>query len=96
MFARKNFYIDDAYFYVKKDRYPLSKIKDVRSQKVSLISNLMEFCFWLFIFSGMLWPVVNELAPFYVWILPLAIILSIMGCVFGCLRCSFYRLQIRF
>ena len=96
MFKENDFNIDNGYFYVKKDKYPLSKINNARRHKLTLANNLGHIIFWLFIFSGPTWLAVNIVGSIPTLFIILALILSVLGFIFSLFRCAKFALQIQF
>jgi len=96
MFKESDFNIKNGYFYVKKDKYPLSKIKNARLQKLTLTNNIGQIIFWLFIFSGPTWLAINIVGSVPTLFIILALILSILGFIFSLFRCAKFALQIQF
>ncbi|GAB1621902.1 hypothetical protein AAOGI_19520 [Agarivorans albus] len=96
MYKEADFKLSQEAFSFKKDSYPLSKINNARVKKLSLLDNLGQIIFWLFIFSGAVWLAIPSLESSPVWLIILVFSLTIIGLVFGLYRCSKYALQIEF
>ena len=96
MFKDNDFRFDNGYFYVKKDKYPLSKIKNARIQKLTLANNIGHIIFWLTIFAGPIWLAVQVVGDVPNFILILAIILTILGFIVAIFRCAKFALQVQF
>lgn len=96
MLKEADFKIDNEYFHFKKDRYPLAKINGVRLKRMSLLDNLGQILFWLFLFSGAVWLAIPDLSTAPAWLIVIAVTLSSGGFIFALLRCSRFALQIEF
>ncbi|MEZ9513271.1 hypothetical protein AB4359_15440 [Vibrio splendidus] len=96
MYRETDFQLSQEEFSFKKDSYPLSKINSVRVKNLGLLDNLGQIIFWLFVFSGAVWLAISSLESTPLWLQALVVILTIVGFVFGLLRCSKYALQIEF
>ena len=96
MYQDKDFHVSSGEFRFKKDSYPLSKINNVRVKKLSLLDNLGQILFWVFVFSGAVWLAIPsfESSPF--WLQGLVGSLTLVGFIFAMFRCSRYALQIEF
>jgi len=91
-----DFNIDHQFLYFRKDRYPLAKINDVRLKKMSLLDNVGQLAFWLFLFAGPLWLGMANWQPAPLWLKCTAAALAVAGVMFGLSRCSRYALQVEF
>lgn len=96
MYKETDFQLSQEEFSFKKDSYPLSKINNVRVKKLGLLDNLGQIIFWLFVFSGAVWLAIPTLDSTPFWLKALVVTLTIVGFIFGFLRCSKYALQIEF
>ncbi|SBT11903.1 hypothetical protein [Vibrio celticus] len=96
MYKETDFRLSQVEFSIKKDSYPLSKINNARVKKLGLLDNLGQIIFWLFVFSGAVWLAITTLESTPFWLQALVVTLTIVGLVFGLLRCSKYALQIEF
>lgn len=96
MFRETDFQLNSKEFTFKKDSYPLSKINNVRVKKLSLLDNLGQILFWLFVFSGAVWIAISTLESSPLWFKVLVVSLTAVGAIVGLLYCSKYALQIEF
>lgn len=96
MYQDDDFLITSDEFRFKKDAYPLFRIHDAKVNQLGFIDNVGQVLFWIFVFSGMLWVATlsSENLPF--WLQALVGGLTLIGLIFGLLRCSRYALQIEF
>ncbi|MFA0570913.1 hypothetical protein [Vibrio gallaecicus] len=96
MYKETDFRLSQEEFSFKKDSYPLSKINNARVKKLGFLDNLGQIIFWLFVFSGAVWLAITTLESTPFWLQALVVTLTVVGLVFGLLRCSKYALQIEF
>ncbi|MDC5820107.1 hypothetical protein OPW19_09730 [Vibrio europaeus] len=96
MFKESDFKIDTKNFHFKKDSYPLAKINNAKFKRMSLLDNLGQMIFWLTLFSGATWLVVNQFSPAPSWLIGIAVSLSVVGFLFALSRCSRFALQVEF
>ncbi len=96
MYKAADFDLDSKEFRFKKDSYPLSKINNARVKKLSLLDNLGQMLFWVFIFSGALWLGIPSFEEAPQWLKVLALSLTAVGLIFALFRCSRYALQVEF
>lgn len=96
MFKDSDFQIDDKYFYIKKDKYLVSKIKNARLKKLSFIDNLGQMIFWISIFSAPVWLAIPDINIAPTWLIVLATTLTLVGFIVALFRCSRFALQIKF
>ena len=96
MYKDEDFSVGSGEFSFKNDSYPLTKINNVRVKRLSLLDNLGQVLFWVFVFSGAVWLAIPDFETAPLWLKVMVISLSLAGFVFSLFRCSKYALQIEF
>ncbi|RTZ17848.1 hypothetical protein EJ063_03420 [Vibrio aquaticus] len=96
MYKESDIRIENGQLHFKKDSYPLSKINDVRVKSLTLLDNLGQIAFWVFLFSGAVWLAIPDIRTAPTWLQVLAVSLTIVGLAFSLFRCSRYALQVEF
>ncbi|EGU41589.1 hypothetical protein [Vibrio scophthalmi] len=96
MYKDEDFSVGLGEFRFKKDSYPISKINNVRVKRLSLLDNLGQILFWVFVFSGAVWLAIPDFETAPLWLKAMVLSLSLVGFVFSLFRCSKYALQIEF
>lgn len=96
MYKNSDFKVEATSFHFKQDRYDVSKINDIRIKKLSLLDNLGQIIFWVFLFSGGVWLALTQFEGGPLWLQILAGLLTAFGFAVAMFRCARYALQIEF
>ena len=96
MYQVTDFRLSSGEFSFKKDSYPIPKIKNARVKELSLIDNLGQVIFWVFVYAGAVWLAIPNFESAPLWLKVLVISLTVVGFAFALFRCSRYALQIEF
>jgi len=96
MYKESDIRVENRQLCFKKDAYPLAKINNIRVKKLTMLDNLGQIAFWVFLFSGAVWVTLPEFKQELSWLPILAVCLTAVGLLFALFRCARYALQVEF
>ena len=96
MLKASDFKLDEQMFHVRKDGYPLAKIRAARLKQLTWLDNLAQMLFWMLVFSGALWLAIQQTYHAPLWLIVTAVILTFLGLGVASSRYARCVLQIEF